>query len=476
MCRKLLYFFFMILPLLIGCKHEEYTIPSNGLETSGTQQDELLSLEEDFGTEKGSSLTNNEPSSYRENVYYFERKAKNAGKDTGYSQENPITINDPHYGWVLGRFYIKGFTDKTGYNNEDYFLKKVGDSVVLGFQLQQNIASLNGNNKLSISEDTNGYDEGLQIRKTNFGKGALIITKTDYQNHNEDPMIYVNYLEGVSSGEAETEIELNEEGDYEVVLDYEVKEKKLLGYRYYNYRIVFNIKLRNANCMVFAFDIESHSELLNKSYTAAGFKLDLARSRYLQVKVTREVPNDLGNGLIAGDIRNNSVASDGEEYTEEGIYTIVAFNPFTNVETKKTIYVGFDGVLKAHMLTGEPLYEITNELESGSRLLANGAIVPMSTEVKDYLSYLSEDTTTVEAIEGKQENERVLEVSMSSDSSVVVVNESDEDTKESVETEVDEILFPSQDEGQSFLFILLLVLVVLCSAFVILLDNKNKKR
>ena len=43
------------------------------------------------------------------NVYYL-GEAVNAGKDTGFSENNEITKKDPHYNWTLGSFSVNGYT------------------------------------------------------------------------------------------------------------------------------------------------------------------------------------------------------------------------------------------------------------------------------------------------------------------------------------------------------------------------------
>jgi len=82
-------------------------------------------------------------------VRYYSRlcylgEAVNAGHDTGYSQNQKIRDDDPHFGWKLGSFYVDGYTrvteNKTGY---PVFLKTVGDTVTLWFELVQDIDKLN---------------------------------------------------------------------------------------------------------------------------------------------------------------------------------------------------------------------------------------------------------------------------------------------------------------------------------------------
>lgn len=181
----------------------------------------------------------------------------NAGHDTGFSENNKITEKDPHFGWKIGSFYVDGYTRVTEDNSgTPVFLKTVGDTVTLWFELEQDINKLNGDDMLSISSDSNGYDEYFGIEKTDMGRGTLIIRHTDYQNHAADPVIYTDYLAATATKDAAVEVKLCEEGDYEVALDYEIREDNLdiFGWNpfpsYHNYRIFFRFSVRNGNCMV----------------------------------------------------------------------------------------------------------------------------------------------------------------------------------------------------------------------------------
>ena len=64
------------------------------------------------------------------NVYYL-GEAVNAGKDTGFSENNEITKKDPHYNWTLGSFSVNGYTRVITDDGNPIFLKTVGDEVVL---------------------------------------------------------------------------------------------------------------------------------------------------------------------------------------------------------------------------------------------------------------------------------------------------------------------------------------------------------
>ena len=253
----------------------------------------------------------------------------------------------------MGDFVISGFTSQTedGSGNP-VFLKNVGDKVKLSFNLQQDIDHLNKKNRddIYIYPDKDAYDVYFQTKEYSNCRGLLITRKTNYDNSVEDPVVYSNFLSGVKVG-ADTEIDLFEEGDYEVSLDYEICET-YFGYDtlYYNYKIFFKFSVRNGNCMVFPRDINGN-ELTDSSYAEDGFFLDLANSRF------------------------NRPATDGEKYTEDGIYTITATNRYTGETTVKEIMVGTDPVIKTHALTGMSIDEINEALENGAIINEEGVLV-----------------------------------------------------------------------------------------------------
>ena len=347
-----------------------------------------------------------------ENRMYLGETTK-TGWDNGYNGSNDIGRNDPHYGWSLGRFYIEGYTSSVNDSNGNpVFLKTLGNTVTLGFRLDQDIDELNGQSGLSIGEDVNGYDQYFGTARTNCGRGLLIIRKTDYQNNYEEPIIYTDYLSGVSVG-ADTVVEVFEEGDYEVALDYEIRENHinwdLFGNNiqgaptFTNYRIYFRFSVRNGNCMVFPFDVVTGEELQNQSFTDNGFSLDLARSRYLNINVQRSVFVEGNNGYTE-DVRFNRPASDGYQYTDEGVYTITVSNQYTGQETEKVIYVGSDPIMRAYAVTGYSLNEIQEMLLSGCTISDDGRIVtptptptlpPDETLVEQAVETVAEDADDV---------------------------------------------------------------------------------
>lgn len=314
-----------------------------------------------------------------ESVYCI-GSAVNAGLDTGYSESVEFSRDDWHFGWELGRFAVTGYTSMTeSGQGRPVFLKTAGDEIKLSFKLSQDIDALNGSENLSINADADGYNQYFGIDRTDFGRGALIIRQTNYQNATSEPQVYTDYLEGIEVG-ADTEVVLLEEGNYEVQLDYEVRnDPRRVGPlslvpEYANYKIDFYFEVRNGNCMVFPFDLATRSELTNEAYAPNGFYLDLAKSRYLDINVKKEMLAEGANGLVE-DTRLNKPAKDGDEYTEEGIYTITVSNPSTGQETIKKIYVGDNPVLKCYAVTGLPVETINARLAEGDTIDSDGALV-----------------------------------------------------------------------------------------------------
>lgn len=327
------------------------------------------------------------------------------GKHEGYSGEKSRDRGDPHYGWDLGNFYVSGYTAKTqGSSGDMVFLKNVGDTVTLWFRLDQNIDALNGDEDLRITADNNGYDQQFQTMPMDLGRGALIIRYTDH-NNNPKTVTYTDYLAANVSVGADTKVQMFEEGDYEVALDYEVTEDKLID-AVGHYRIYFKFSVRNGNCMVYPFDVTTGSELTNSSMTPNGFRLDLAKSLYLDVTLKREVLRDSADGLTE-DTRFNGPAKDGATYTEEGIYTITAHNQYTDVTTAKKIYVGTNNILKAYMTTGYSIPEINDLVAQGATILDDGTI--QLTEVKTPAEEPPEPAAAPEAPETEPSDEEITE-------------------------------------------------------------------
>lgn len=282
----------------------------------------------------------------------YEAAAKE--KDTGYSVSISMDDDDPHLGITMGKFYVSGFSQIVSEGDNPVFLRTVGNDLELHFQLVQDINVLQGDTNIHVKNDDGGYDTFMNVPPTYFGRGALIVRFTDYENNQHEPQIYTDFLAAKMSGDANTVINLNEEGDYEVALDYTIEKKSnvlgtsITSTSYYDYQILFKFSVRNGNCIVFPFDTVTGEELHNASVTENGFYLDLARSRYLDINVKKIDLIETPSGYVK-DIRFNRPAKDGTSYTAEGIYEISVYNDYTGERTEKIIVVGTEEMLTQYM-------------------------------------------------------------------------------------------------------------------------------
>ncbi len=364
----------------------------------------------------------------------------------GYFGEEPIKKNDIHYGWELGNFFVSGYTDKVSNTDGNMmFLKNVGDKVTLWFKLNHNINGLNGKDNLSITADTEGYDQYFETPKMNFGRGVLIIRHTDYNNVKTEPTIYTNYLEANVTVDADTKVQLLEEGDYEVALNYEVTSDELID-KIGHYRIFFKFSVRNGNCMVYPFDVATGGELTNSSMTENGFRLDLAKSRYLKINLKREVLKDSADGLVE-DTRFNGPAKDGAEYTEEGIYTITVSNEYTGQFTTKKIYVGTNNILRAHVTYDLSIPEINRLVAGGATIFDDGTIQLATDNRTDETTPLASDVPASNETETETDlNKKPFPVAIIGILASVLIAVSViamKKKKQPIETDVDE----QEDEG-----------------------------
>ena len=280
----------------------------------------------------------------------------NTGKDNGFSGNNAITTKDPHYGWEIGVFSLKGFTNIADYQGEEYFLKNSGDVITLAFTLYQDINKLNGDSSLSIAEDKNGSDQFFDVLPTNFKHGTLIIRFTDFEGKKSKPIVYTDFLAASAKTGADTRVQFFEEGDYEVALDYEIMDSQGID-SYTNYRMAFGFKIRNGNNMVYAFD--NSGQLADKAWTATGFTINTANSHYLTVTVNKYVVVDSVGGKKL-DLAWSKTASDGNTYNEVGVYVVSVSNRYqpSGDDISKTFYVGNDPYIRAIPITGKSLEEI----------------------------------------------------------------------------------------------------------------------
>jgi len=388
----------------------------------------------------------------------------NTGRDNGYSGYQTIDKNDPHYGWDIGYFYVNGYTRETVTSDQvPVFLKNVGDKVTLWFHLSEDITQLRGNKHLTINEDTNGYDRTFEIDQTNFKHGALIIQYTNSEGEAQTPIIYTDYLAANARTGANTKVQLFEEGDYVVSLDYEIKSMSgpfNLIAKYNNYKIMFKFSIRNGNCMVYPFDRLTGAELADKALTENGFKLDMAKSKYLTIDVQRSILVVGKDGYLTEDVRFNRPAKDGEVYTSEGIYTFNVTNLYTNQHTTKTIYVGSNKYLRALSTTGMSIAELNAEIEKGAKIREDGTIETISTTIK----------RTPEETQESTESEKTLPT--------LDDNLDDNKNTYSGKTQEDVVLVDTQEEPQNTNYTPIVIgtiaVVIVISVLVVLKRKKSE--
>ena len=302
-------------------------------------------------------------------------------KSEGYYGSQVIDADDPHKGWEIGKFYVSGYTAKTETTEgTPVILKEVGDRVSLWFNLEQDLNACNGNSKIEVVADPEGTDSQFNdVTIQDFGKGMLFIRKTDYLG-NTTTYPYKNFLEASATPGANTRLDLFEEGDYEVALDYALKYSNTTVFgasvlpKTLHYRVSFKFSVRNGDCKLFIRDAQTNKFINNSNVAENGFYIDLAKQRYLDLQLTREVMSDSLDGLVA-DTKFNGAAKEGRMYTDEGVYTIKATNRYTSATTEKKIYVGNTDVLKAHVVTGLSVAEINERLAAGAYIDNDGNII-----------------------------------------------------------------------------------------------------
>ena len=215
---------------------------------------------------------------------------------------------------------------------------------------------MNGDESLRINNDNNGLDQEFQFPKHDFGRGALLIRHVDFRGSDSDVQPYFDYLSAKNGTGANTVVKLNEEGIYEVALDYEIEKKAFPLSSYTDYRIYTTFEVRNGSGMFFMFDVTSGAELQDYSRTADGFRIDLANSHSLSVSYTRYALNQDETGL---DVRKTGPASDGDTFEKVGYYEITVTNKETNETLTKHVFVGRAADLEDYQAVDESLAKFT---------------------------------------------------------------------------------------------------------------------
>ena len=323
---------------------------------------------------------------------------------------------------------------------------------------------MNGNPKLSIANDKNGYDRQFQVEQTDFKHGTLIIRHTDYQGVTHD-VIYTDFLAAYSRTGADTRVQLFEEGDYEVALDYEICDSSGID-SYTNYRMYFKFKIRNGNNMAFVFNNDSPAKILKDGErSASGIRIDLANSHYLNVQVKEyEVRNGV-SGYTYNLVRD-VIANDGEIYQNQGKYEITVTNRYQlNGGITLVIYVGDDPIIRALEIYRGDIERISDLINQGYELGDDGTLtapIPEEEEVID-----DEPVETAETIP-------VDELSNIEDTNETV-RESEDVILEETTQEPDEIESEPSGEKKGFNLLLIIVIAIVIVFVIWLLVSKNKK-
>ncbi len=279
--------------------------------------------------------------------------------NSGYSEEEKMDKNDVHFRSstrTLGEFVINGYTSELNEDGTIVFLKNYDDKVALWYTLKEDISAIGGNEKISVIDDNKSTDKVFQYGPADFKRGVLFIRFTDNEGKVHEPIVYTDFLAANATKDIDTRVQLFQEGDYEVRLDYVIKDKSKVVPSNEHYSVSFKFKIRNGNNMVFPFDIGSHKELRDQDYTMNGFMLDFANSKYLKVTVEHRILIKSKTGDLIEETRWQGPVKDGEAFEDPGIYIITFMNSYSGGQPiSKTIYVVGDNDDIYYMATGKHL-------------------------------------------------------------------------------------------------------------------------
>lgn len=407
-------------------------------------------------------------------------------KDKGFiGGTTELPKDDPHYGHEIGHFGINGYTRQSSVpaaeSGYPVFLKNVGDKVTLWFIPEKDfdVDCLFGNSNLSIAEDKNGYDSKYSFGPTNFKHGALIIRFTDYLG-NPTTVEYIDFLAACLRTGADTRVQLFEEGRYELTLDYEIKNSKGID-SFTDYKITYCFEIRNGNCQVFPFDTKTNNELFDYARTENGFRLDWAKSRYLEIQVAYSVIKvDPTTGMLSLDQRWDRPAKDNDSYAQPGVYVFTVKNLYSGTPgspevAHKTIYVGTDKYICALAANKLTIDELNDLISEGAEIQENGTYILPQPEPEPEPVAEPEPEVEPEPEESNEEEDTAQETVTPTSQ---VTDTSASDTKsEDVSRETPDIQAPEEDAPKttSTPIVIGSIAVVIIIAGVIF-AKKRKKR
>ncbi|SDB05031.1 hypothetical protein SAMN02910317_00177 [Ruminococcaceae bacterium FB2012] len=411
----------------------------------------------------------------------------NAGSIDGFAETNEITTDDIHFGWKLGAFYIDGYTaDKADTNAEKksdrVFVKSLGDSITLWFNLEQDIDKLNDNSDYKIAYSNGASDQKFGIPKTYFKRGALLIRYTDRNNHVHEPVKYFDFLSALASPGANTKVQFYEEGYYEVALDYEIDNREWTGLNKC-YRMSFSFRIVNDNNRPYLFELTTDDKslikndpqqfkggsLLNKRDTKNGFMIDLTKSKYLNITVSRAMFEKGVNGYYRH-TEEISFSNDQKYYTEEGIYTITT----TSSELKelgedvRTVYVIKDNKLLKALISesntdGDSIEILAEKLNNNQISIDDdGWITEVSAKQEESISETMDESAI--AANTSVENQSVLDSLLESDfSNIDSIDDSTANTTD------------SNNNKLMIIIIIVATVIILVLLYIIIKQRRGKK-
>lgn len=399
----------------------------------------------------------------------------------GFANARLIEADDPHADWSIGKFYVSGFTSYKDENGTPVFLKVPGDKAALWFHLDQEIDKCDGDTGVRVEYTSSGSDTGFGTKTIkDVGRGMLLIKKTA-KNHTSERQIYTNYLEASATTGANTRIDLFEEGDYVVALDYQLHYDKPFVFgttttKTLAYQIKFEFKVRNGDISAFIRDAKTNQFIKNGNVAENGFYIDVAESKYLDMHIERYVLTEGLDDLVE-DVKFSGEAQEKRHYTEEGIYTVRVTNEATKNSIEKTIYVGNRDIMRAHMATGMSISEINERLAAGATIDENGEIVEPEPEPEPEIgtepvgeSEQESQTTPEESSEKTEGNEAIQNSTQGTskeDASVTKGGDSQEINSETV-AEAN-----SEKNGIGMYVAFAVILVIGVAVFVALRKNKG---
>lgn len=382
--------------IIVAYKLERTVEPSKVLfvELKNTEQKERLEIYEFYVYNPNVNQTEK---LNRTDAYEFSDVYRVDSQD-GFKNPTAMQSDDPHNDWTLGKFYVSGYTDVTYDGDVPIFLKVPGDKAALWFSLEHDLNKCNGRTDVEVEYISSGSDIYFGTPTIeDFGRGALIIRKKD-KNNKKERFIYTNYLEASATVGANTRVDLFEEGDYEVALDYQLHYDKPFVFgttttKTLTYRVFFKFKVRNGDISAFIRDVDTNQFITNANVAENGFYIDVANSQYLSISIKREVLSESLDGLVE-DTKFSGVAKEGRYYKDEGVYTVTVKNLATGDSVEKRVYVGNSDILKAHIVNEISISEINERLAAGAVIDENGYISDYAQESNKEDTEIGNEVTT----------------------------------------------------------------------------------